>query len=58
MMARVLAIPHSWLTLAGFAVAAVIVALVVVAMRGGREQSGHDVAPPPEGQQDYRKPHD
>jgi hypothetical protein len=57
-MGFMLAVSHPWLTLAGLAVTVVVVALVVVAMRGGRGQSGHDVAPPPGDPRDYRKPHE
>ena len=51
-----LAIPDSFLALGGFAVAVVIVVLVVMAFRtGGPRQENR--ASPPQDQQDHRKPH-
>lgn len=53
-----LALPDSYLALGGLAVAIVIAVLVVMAFRtrGDRRQD-HSVSPPPDGQQDFRKPH-
>jgi hypothetical protein len=56
--AALLAVADSYLTVAAFAVGAVVVVLLVVALRNGRGRGGYEASPPRTGQQDYRKPHD
>ena len=53
-----LAVPDSFLTVAGIAVVVIIFVLVVMSLRSGRRGQSFDVSPPQSGQPDDRKPHD
>ena len=53
-----LAVAHSYLTIAALVVGAIVVVLLVVALRMGRGHRGFEASPPRTGQQDDRKPHD
>ena len=53
-----LAVPDAFLTVAGLVVALVVLVLLVVSLRPGRDGGNFNESPPQTGQRDDRKPHD